>query len=100
MAGMAVRRDDGAAIPHYVSLYDSEQEAASKLEETLSNPPPLQRYIRAAVWRDNEFPMSNGESFVVANCHMDPALPPETKQLATFLQQDQRRRRTRKPRQQ
>lgn len=86
MAGMAVRRDDGVAIPHYVPLYNSEQEAAVNLEETLSNPPPLQRYVKAAVWKDNEFPMSNGENLLVANCIMDTALPPETKQLAELLQ--------------
>jgi hypothetical protein len=96
MAGMAVRRDDGAAIPHYVPLYDSEQEAASNLEETLSTPPPLQRYISAAVWKDNEFPMSNGENLLVANCHMDTALPPETKRLADLLQPEQHRKRRRR----
>jgi hypothetical protein len=59
----------GTSMMHEVPLYSNENEAESRFEETMSRPPTLVRFIEAADWRDNHFPMSNGQDLLAASCH-------------------------------
>ena len=87
LAGMAVHREKKQAIEHYEPLYRSEQEAADKFEGTMEDPPPLRRYLRAAVWRDSEFPTSDGTNMKVEFCLLGDAFTRDAETAAAILNQ-------------
>jgi hypothetical protein len=85
MAGMAFQVDAKSAVQHYEKLYSSEKEAAEKFEQTMENPVALRRYINAAVWKDNKFPMSNGESMIVETCILGEGFVEDAHRMASIL---------------
>jgi hypothetical protein len=85
VAGMAVKFSERQAVNQAEVLYGSEAEAADNFEKTMANPPPLKRYIRAAEWKENRFPLSSGESMVVENCVVGDSIADDANRLATVL---------------
>jgi hypothetical protein len=85
VAGMALKFSDRQAVDQVEILYGSEAEAADNFEKTMANPPPLQRYIRAAEWKENRFPLSSGETMIVENCLVGESIADEANRLAATL---------------
>jgi hypothetical protein len=85
VAGMAVKFSDRQAANQVEVLYGNEAEATDKFEKTMANPPPLQRYIGAAVWKENRFPLSSGESMIVENCVVGDNIADDANRLATIF---------------
>ena len=84
-SGMTFDAEKGIAIRYPEILYRDEKEAGNRFEATMAEPPPLQRLIRSAAWRDNRFPTSDGQDLFVANCYPDDSMTKEAKERATAL---------------
>lgn len=85
VAGMAFNSDTGQVVQELKTLYGSEAEAANNFEKTMESPLPLERYLNAATWKDNLFPMSDGGRMVVENCLMGDAISDDARKLTSML---------------
>ena len=62
-------------IEHVVgssSLYHDQNEAASRLEAALSDPPPLRRFLDRLVWDASQFPTASGDPLLVETPRLRP----------------------------
>jgi hypothetical protein len=85
VAAMAMKFADQQAVNQVEVLYGNETEAAGKFEKIMADPPPLQRYIKAAEWKENRFPLSSGESMLVENCVVGDSISDEADRLAAVF---------------
>lgn len=85
LAGMAFHMAGNEAVEHLEKLYGSENEAADAFELTMARPPPLQRYLNAAVWKDDQFPMSNGDNMVLEICELGSAFTDDAERAASIF---------------
>jgi hypothetical protein len=82
VSGMTFDAESGIVIRHPQTLYRDEVDAAVKFEATMAEPPPLQRLLRSAQWRDIHFPSSDGDDLLIAICHPDDSMRTQARQLA------------------
>ena len=85
VSGSAFRSADATAVLNEETLYHSESEAASKFEQVMANPPPLKRYIEAATWVENRFPLSDGTDLLVSACVAGQKMNDEMVKLKSYL---------------
>ena len=93
ISGMTFDAEKGVAVRFPETLYKDEREVANRFESTMTHPPPLQRLIHSADWKDNHFPSSDGTDLLVANCYPDDSMVSEAQERAKelgFIRQSRR----------
>jgi hypothetical protein len=74
--------EQGIRLEHPETLYTDQADAAAKFESLMARPPPLQRWLQSAEWRDSRLPSSDGDDLLVANCYPDNSLMEQARERA------------------
>lgn len=85
LAGTAHDFEGQRFLENHEELYKTERQAAEFFEETMENPPPLERYLKAAVWTETEFPTSDGGQMLIEVCELGSSFTEEAEKIASIL---------------
>jgi hypothetical protein len=83
--GTAFNFDEKRSASQFHVLYKSEEEAEAYFEETMANPPTIERFKKSARWHKTKFPMSNGEDLEIAVCNFNDQKDEHAKNLISSV---------------
>jgi hypothetical protein len=84
-AGTAFNFSKKRAASQFHVLYKSEGEADAHFEETMANPPTIERFKKSARWQKTRFPMSNGKDIEIAVCNFNDERDQHAKNLVSSV---------------